>query len=164
MCLEMYMLFKEVCTNIHGTLLIWKCWTMEKHFCLFKNVCSILIRNTKSESCLYQDSKCYGWQFDFLSENSRRLFEIARSFISSKQRISLKRVSVKIMILWNGKSIRTWDGESMSRKKSVVNVFRFLFLVRAVQVGMICAFNSLQVNTGRQKVCVNACVELSLML
>jgi len=54
--------------------------------------------------------------------------------------------------------------KSMSREKSVVSVFRFLFLVRAVHVDMICAFSGLQVNTGRQKVSANACVELSLML
>lgn len=52
----------------------------------------------------------------------------------------------------------------MSREKSVANVFRFLFLAKGIQVSMICAFNSLQVNAGRQKVCVNAHAELSLML
>lgn len=54
--------------------------------------------------------------------------------------------------------------KNICREKSVVYVFRFLFLVRSVQVGMICAFSSSQVNTERQKICVNGSVGLSVML
>lgn len=84
---------------------------LEKYFHLLKNVCSILICRKKSETCLSKGCKCCSWQFDFLSETSRSLFEIARSCMSAKQRISLKSLSVKIMILWNDKSITTWNTE-----------------------------------------------------
>lgn len=52
--LEVYILFNEVYTNMHGTLLIWKFWTLEKYCCLVQKVCSILVHSTKSETCLYQ--------------------------------------------------------------------------------------------------------------
>lgn len=82
-----------------------------KIFPSFEKCMSILICRKKSETCLYKGCKCCSWQFDFLSETSRSLFEIARSCMSAKQRISLKHLSVKIMILWNDKSIRTWNTE-----------------------------------------------------
>lgn len=86
-----------------------ECW---KNISIFwKMYVASLFVEKKSETCLYKGCKCCSWQFDFLSEISRSLFEIARSCMSAKQRISLESVSVKIMILWNDKSIRTWNTE-----------------------------------------------------
>lgn len=97
------MLFNEVCTNIHVTLIIWKFWTLGKYCCPVKNVYSILVHSTKSESSLYQDSKCCSCHLISWVRLLKRLLEVAGSFISAKLRVSLRCVSVKIMILWNGK-------------------------------------------------------------
>lgn len=79
----------------------------------------------------------------------KRLLEIAGSFSSAKLRISLKCESVKITILWNGKSLRIW-GEEKHRKRKVCG--QCAHELRVAQVGMVCAFCFLQVKAAVQKV------------
>lgn len=139
------MLFNEVCTNIHVTLIIWKFWTLGKYCCPVKNVYSILVDSTKSESSLYQDSKCCSCHLISWVRLLKRLLEIAGSFISAKLRVSLRCVSVKIMILWNGKIPLNLRWRKV--------YWQCAHELRVAHVGMICAFSYLQVNTGRQKLC-----------
>lgn len=98
MYLELYILFSVVCTNIHGTLLIWKLWILEKYFC-HKKCMQYLRSSYEIESCLYQDSKYWSCHLISWVIIVKRFLEIAGSFISTKLRISLKSVSVKIQIL-----------------------------------------------------------------
>lgn len=147
MCLEVCMLFNEVCTNIHMTLL-WKFWTLEEYCCLIKIVCSLLVHSTKSESCLYRDSKCCSCQLISWVRILKRLLETAGSFISGKLRISLKCVSVKIMILWNGKSLQIWDEEKQGK-----SLLAMCSWAEACPSWYDLCFQMFAGNTGRQKVC-----------
>lgn len=149
MYLEVYMLFNEVYTNIRGALLTWKFWTLEKCCCLVNNVCSILAHSMKSESYLYQDSKCCSCHLISWVRIVKRLLKIAGCFISTKLRFSLKCISIKIMILCNGKSFRIWDGGDHGKRK----VCCLCSWAEGCPGRCDLFFSCLQVNTGRQKVC-----------
>lgn len=88
--------------------------------------------------------------FDFLSENSKKVVGDCRIFISAKLRISLKHVSIKVMI----PGLTNPSEFGMKKKYGKIKVcWQCAHELRVAPAGRIGAFSCLQVNAGRQKVC-----------